>query len=456
MISEQELNTHHYVKSVLRISDSKSSEDVRIPEVGTGMDKEHLALALEDPMVLLKNQKSDENVITELMHFARWLDNADSNFIPKELFSKSARFSFLVWTLPLRMESLPEVGLAASGPLGQMSSGKKTLQQCARNARDCWLTILSSWEDDPWLAIRGEGKDWIESELKAISWIHPKNISTELAQKMKKDELLVLGSKSDDVNSSLNKMEHERISVKIAEEHWLPRGAVWEATRIQFSSKRDSVLALLIGPLTALSLITLFFTNRFHCIAALIPLAIFAVSLGFYFGEKWFKISLLRIPATIAVGLALLISLTPRWWKSEDGWILGAVLLVIALCYIIFECHSHGSSLPKAAGRGLAVWGIATLYAAALSIPVLVYVVPQIGEAGNCLNNPGTSVWESREVSDACQEPDMPAEMMAAPAKVVLLMTGWSLTAGLIVQIMWQDMPITAPLGRVRRSRGSR
>ncbi|MGH3942389.1 MAG: hypothetical protein ACRDTG_27965 [Pseudonocardiaceae bacterium] len=43
----------------------------------------------------------------------------------------------------------------------------------------------------------------------------------------------------------------------------------------------------------------------------------------------------------------------------------------------------------------------------------------------------------------------------AAPAGVLLLMTGWSLPVGLAAQILWDDRPVTAPLGRLRRMRGS-
>jgi len=38
---------------------------------------------------------------------------------------------------------------------------------------------------------------------------------------------------------------------------------------------------------------------------------------------------------------------------------------------------------------------------------------------------------------------------------VLLLMTGWSLAVGLAAQILWDDRPVTAPLGRLRRVRGS-
>jgi hypothetical protein len=39
---------------------------------------------------------------------------------------------------------------------------------------------------------------------------------------------------------------------------------------------------------------------------------------------------------------------------------------------------------------------------------------------------------------------------------VLLLMTGWSFALGLAAQILWDDRPVTAPLGRIRRAKGAK
>src|SRR5205823_1185239 len=91
-----------------------------------------------------------------------------------------------------------------------------------------------------------------------------------------------------------------------------------------------------------------------------------------------------------------------------------------------------------------------------LSLAVLGFVAPAMGEHGECLDGWWhVSPWHSRPFTRQCTQALGHAD--AAPtAGVLSLMTGWSLATGLAVQILWDDRPVTAPLGRIRRVRGGR
>jgi hypothetical protein len=107
----------------------------------------------------------------------------------------------------------------------------------------------------------------------------------------------------------------------------------------------------------------------------------------------------------------------------------------------------------------LVLLAFGVLHTVLLSIVVLAFLVPALADHGQCLagwwqHDP----WQPLPLStlggpNSCAAA-LSATNAAPPATTLLLMTGWSLSFGLAAQVLWDDRPVTAPLGRLRRIRG--
>lgn len=193
--------------------------------------------------------------------------------------------------------------------------------------------------------------------------------------------------------------------------------------------------------------------------AAWLALALLILGIGLVGAapSRLTDLALLRIPAAVAVGQVVLISLTDRWWLAPWGWTVGVGLLLIAWFYLVLESRLNGAG-PEAYRRGAVIAVIGALHAFALSLVVLSLVVlrfvaPVMADHGECLAdwwlvNP----WSTRTLEHC---PDLNGGHAQASIGVLVLMTGWSLAVGLVAQILWDDRPVTAPLGRLRRVRGA-
>jgi hypothetical protein len=149
----------------------------------------------------------------------------------------------------------------------------------------------------------------------------------------------------------------------------------------------------------------------------------------------------------------VLLSLTARWWLAPRGWTVGVGLLVLAALYLVLESRLHGAGW-RAYPRGLALAVIGAGHAFVLSLAVLAFVAPSVADHGECLAGWwSANPWSGRTLPPGCA--DLGGGHAAAPAGVLVLMTGWSLAVGLAAQILWDDRPVTAPLGRLRRVRGA-
>jgi hypothetical protein len=136
------------------------------------------------------------------------------------------------------------------------------------------------------------------------------------------------------------------------------------------------------------------------------------------------------------------------------GWPVGAGLLLLAAFYLVLEARLHGAGRAWAYLRGLAVAAIGAGHAFVLSLVVLAFVAPVVAERGDCLSGWwAASPWAARTLGSGCT--DLGGGHGEAPAAVLVVMTGWSLAVGLAAQILWDDRPVTAPLGRLRRVRGA-
>ncbi|WP_239339341.1 hypothetical protein [Frankia sp. CiP3] len=137
----------------------------------------------------------------------------------------------------------------------------------------------------------------------------------------------------------------------------------------------------------------------------------------------------LRLPAGAALGMVALISLDDGWARTSGRaapLIAAAALLAAAAGYLAFEAQAHGVPYGRVlAGRVLAVVGLGFAHAVGVASLVLALIVPAVG--------PGLA----GTLAGHCATP--PAELLTLAASV-------GLAAGVLLQMLWDDRPVTYPL----------
>jgi len=449
-----------YLDEVLVNAQTPAGRRVLLPESPRRLQLDDLERALGDPRILFSPGDQDEprERLRVLFHFALWLRNSPPEYVPRHLASRAARFRFGVWSLPPRMgwpgwRSMTVAWSAAepSRPDDRVVLSRELVLAEARAARDDWLAHLNGWEDDPWLAARHQrDPGGLESDLRWLTTTWPRRPRGEPAWPGDPGYLDLEPEGVQDRNA------YRRVATDVAELHWLPRGSLRSATATLLPDHRVARLLPWLCPLIALIVVGLFVATPGRA-AALVALGLLVAGIGVAGAvpSRLTGLGLLRIPAAAAVGQVVLLSLTPRWWLAPRGWTVGAGLLVIAALYLVLESRLHGAQRWWAYPRGLVIAGIGAGYAFALSLVVFTFVAPWVAERGECLGGWwSASRWSARALTHSCSQ-QLNVGEAAAPAGVLLLMTGWSLAVGLAAQILWDDRPVTAPLGRLRRVRGS-
>jgi len=424
-----------------------------------------LERALSDPQGVLSStdQGQPRECLGLLCTFALWLRHSPPTHVPSYLASRAARLRFGIWSLPVRMgwpqewNSLP-VEWAWNGPGHHMKLSREMILAEAQAARDDWLAHLNAWEDDPWLAGRHQRDPGsLEADLRWLTMTWPRQPHGEPAWPGGPPYLTLEPQGSKDHSA------YYRVATDLAELHWLPRGSLRSATAALVPDQDDAWVPSWLGrlvpwlyPSATLGVVGLFVSAHVHAAACCaLGLLVSGVAVAGALPSRLSGLALLRIPAAAAVGLVVLISLTSRWWLAPRGWMVGAGLLVIAAFYLVLESRLHGARRWWAYPRGLIIAAIAALHAFILSLGCLAFVVPVLADHGGCLDGWwSTSPWSARILTGDCAR-DLGQQAAAPAAGVLLLMTGWSLAVGLAAQILWDDRPVTAPLGRLRRVRGT-
>jgi len=455
---------HRYVEEVLVLESLPSDSTLRIPDLPTALSPYDQQRALVDPSLLIRSGcQTVRQKMGELLIFALWLRAVPAGHIPRELASRAARFRFAIWSLPARVgwpkaEELYSDKILWPGREEQ-KIWRRTICDEARAAQQEWKQYLDAWEDDPWLATRhAEADEQLEDDLRWLTTTWPRTRRREKDHKPwpAPPRFLDLGSTAD----------HSRVAADTVERHWLPRGSLLRATAALAPGNKWRWPLLAAYPTAAAAVIGLLLSGHGNlarwCAIGLLAVGLISAAL---IPPRLTSVALLRVPATAAVGLALLVSLTPRWWTSSNSWLIGLGLLIAAAGYVMLEARMHGAQRRRAIGRGSLVTIVGALHAAVLSIAVLGFVAPAVGEQGGCLDGWWHSdPWRPFPLSteapaNAPPDADSCAKALrthqgGAPAGVLLFMTGWSFAIGLAAQILWDDRPITAPLGRLRRVRG--
>ncbi|MGQ0841590.1 MAG: hypothetical protein ACT4N7_23815 [Actinokineospora sp.] len=404
-----------------------------------------------------------------LTDMALRLQYMPADVLPVTARSRAARLRFLLWSLPFRLRAagraadvLPSSAPIPYAPPGTPGVTLETDQRVlvyAREAREEWLGYLNAWEDDPWLATAGRHR--LERELR---WLTEAGPNTEWGGSV---PLALVERKPDDAagreaDNAARREDHHRIAADVAEAHWLPRGSVLRSVWAFWPVRWRTWALLLVLTLPQLTTVT-FFSFGQPDTARWIALAVTGIGLlavVLLRPDRRDSLVLLRFPAAVGVGALLLLSLTPRWWLDPGGWRVGVGLACAALLYLMVESRLHGASRRAAIGRGLLLGGVGILYSVVVCLVMFGFVVPSMGEHGECLagwwnHSPWQQLPWPTGIQAQCVE-DLHAHTAAAPGRILVLMTGWSLAVGLAAQILWDDRPVTAPLGRLRRVRGGR
>jgi hypothetical protein len=395
-----------------------------------------------------------------LVNMAVWLRHVPTDVLPVNTRSRAARFRFLVWSLPFRLRAAGLDDDVLPGtvdiPFGNGPSSSVALENdqlilvYAREAREEWLAYLNAWEDDPWLAT--SGRDRVEDELR---WLTEAGPHTAWGQ----SRPLALVERTAD--KAARREDQHRIAADVAETHWLPRGSVLRSMCAFWPARWRTWALLLVLTIPQLTVATLFATGWVDARWAALAVSgagLFSVVL--LRPDRRDSLLLLRLPAAVGVGALVLLTLTPRWWLATGGWRVGVGLGGAALLYLMVESRLHGAHRWAAIGRGLLLGFVGLLYSIVVCLVVFGFLVPSLGEHGECLAGWWNySPWQQlpwpAEIHDQCAD-DLHSDGAAAPAGILTLLVGWSLAIGLAAQVLWDDRPVTVPLGRLRRVRGGR
>ncbi len=414
-------------------------DPLSLPDDWGVLPAERLATVIDDPTAV---EGYDQDRFRVLVRLVCWLTTRE---VPQEYASRVARLRFMVWSLYFRLDStarntLMPTRVRLPGAESLIELGAARLGIEARAARRDWMNHLDAWEDDPWLAHRHTtAPAEFEYDLTLLTATWPgRPDSTPL-------RLSTTGTDTADE-------DHHRIAADVTESHWLPRASLTTAA----NALRPRIPFLTWLPLIAASTVLALFLSGASTMATWAALAVLALGLlGVVFLPPHTDfLLLLRIPAATLVGSLVLLSLTPRWWLDSSAWRVGAGLLALATLYLAVEARLHGNTPRHALRRGTGVALLGASYAALVNLVMLRFVTPSLTEHGECLLGWWTnSPWHGLPLTGTCAA-ELAATRTSAPVAMLVLMTGWSFAAGLVAQILWDDRPLTAPLGRLRRVRG--
>ena len=153
---------------------------------------------------------------------------------------------------------------------------------------------------------------------------------------------------------------------------------------------------------------------------------------------------LLRFAAGIVIGSVAVITLRAGWvsWLAEaESWHVATFLSALALMgfgYLVVEARAHGTDPAPAVGRAFVVWFIGFVHAVILATISVAVLAPIFTEEW-----PWTPYL--LELNDATG--------FTLPWRTMLLLALASLSLGIFLQVLWEDRPVTYPLGALRFSR---
>lgn len=312
-----------------------------------------------------------------------------------------------------------------------------------RQARDDWLAILAEIDDHPLLA--GRVGD-IEADARDVA-----SVRVTPAQ-------LRLGSPGDATGADDQADPPGREATQFAVTRLLlPRFAWWTVTRSYCRLAGRLSLALSAMALLAVLIsVTLFglasiprWSWAYTAAAVSAAFVYFFVAAGIAADARTAWPWLLRQPASAAIGILALAAFGPDWWHTAGApgatarALLAAVILaVVSMAYLYVEAAGHGVS-GRRLGRPLVVGFLGLVHSLLVSLIGLRFLLPVFAAAPQ--GGPALSCWYAIR---SCNGQALPVPVLVA------LAAAWSFAAGVFLQIVWDDQPVTAPLAHVSWHRG--
>lgn len=301
----------------------------------------------------------------------------------------------------------------------------------ARRARTAWWEDLAAHES---LAILdGLPANELERELKLLvfegvnSW-QPLSLTTTGEQD---SSGFVDGDRQQRAEHPANPDAAFRL--RVAEVFLLPRFMLDETARALLPGERQCtgrmVVSLAVAALLSIAGVAAAVSAPWVAAGLAAVLLALLAAATIAIGPELTYLSLVRLPASAAVGSAILVVLNDPWWDTPPWSVLATVVLALtSLGYLVFEARNHGVDRRSALRRGVAVWTVGAGYAMAVSA-VAVGVV-----ASNFIDptklEAALATWSQR---------------LAA----VVMTAAFALSGGVLLQLLWDEHPVTAPLARI-------
>lgn len=306
----------------------------------------------------------------------------------------------------------PAVHPGVGWPREQVFGSTRNLDTRAEQARLDWALHLVNHEEHA--ALRGFPAAVIDTELRALS--RPTRPPTS----------------ADSAPSE----EEGRFRVWLAQEAYLPRfmlDAAWAAVRPPVLVWPILALLALVGfsPLVTLAWPGIQTDTALTAAAAAAGLTYLAVGLLIIHRPETAALWCLRLPAGAAIGIVALISVDNDWATTTGlTWLSASlVLLAVTIGYLITEAVGHGVPRGRTLfSRVLTISVLGYAHATAVAVITLVVVVPAVKPTlHNTLSTPNA--------------------LAIGPATVLASSVG--LAAGVLLQVLWDDRPVTYPLSHL-------
>jgi hypothetical protein len=319
----------------------------------------------------------------------------------------------------------------------------------AQQARSDWLAVLAAIDDYPLLAGRiGDVEDEVW-QLVSVQ-VTQINLWPDPSAKAKSAKAESAEDRADPLGRETDRFAVTRLL--------LPRFAWRRSTAICFRSMNAlpltlnavaaaAVVSAMVLPVIGYCLhLTWGYTAAAATAATAYVLIAWATGADRRAAWPW----LLRQPASAAVGLLAVAAFGPSWWytggargDTARALVAAAGLAGAALVYLCIEAAGHGVRGRRLAGRSLLVSGFGLVHGVLVGLIGLRFLLPIF--AASPPGGPALSCWYT---PGACHGQALPVLVLLAIA------AAWSLAAGVFLQIIWDDQPVTAPLAHVSWHRG--
>ena len=336
-----------------------------------------------------------------------------------------ARTRFLLLSEPFRY---PGGGNPLADVTGRALGREAELAGRAAQAREVWANELLAYQDRP--ALAGWPPEWVEEDLKLLAFCQ------RPGSRLKP---LLLTPPAGQGGASGLQWEHATLTW-LAREGFLPRfmlGAALRATAEAGPSRRLRWAALLapllllaaaiLAPAAALAAGQVLPATALTWAACLAGGAYLLVLGAVLYRPELGDPACLRLPAVAVLGAAALISLRDDW-ASAPPWHVPLAAGGAALAYLAVQARNAGAARWQALARAAGVGLLGFLHGLAVTVVIARAVAPSVAEG-----------WQ------------LPLQAPGAFTRAVATVAAIALLLGVVLQVLWEDRPVTAPLTMAHR-----